>query len=159
MRKFIRALLAILLVAFIVLQFFQPEKTTAEITSDHLFKQQTISKNIQVSLNNACMDCHSDQTRYLWYHHISPVSWMVSKHIEEGKDELNFSDWGKLDIYDKIEMVEEICSEVERSKMPLESYTVMHPRAKLSDEQKAELCAWTEKMGMELLSTLKNQKP
>ena len=156
MRKLFRILLIVLLVAFVAIQFFQSEKNVEEISSNHILKKEKVPDNIKAIIQNACLDCHSNQTKYLWYHKIAPVSWMVNKHVVDGKDELNLSDWGEMDIYDKIGTLEEICQEVEREKMPIKSYIIMHKKAKLSDEQVAELCAWTENLSLELLSAIKD---
>lgn len=156
MKKLFKILLILVSVAFVTMQFFQPEKNLGEITTNHILKKEKIPENIKAVIQNACLDCHSNQTRYLWYHSISPVSWMVNRHVEEGKKEINFSDWGEIDLFGKIETLEEICQELERKKMPLKSYVVMHKEAKLSDEQVAELCEWTEKLGLELLGKVEN---
>ncbi|HSM49469.1 MAG TPA: heme-binding domain-containing protein, partial [Draconibacterium sp.] len=71
----------------------------------------------------------------------------------EGKDELNFSEWGKFDAYDKIVALEDIRQEVERKTMPLKGYVAMHKEAKLSEEQVAELLAWIDKKGEELVNS------
>ncbi|MCX7782465.1 MAG: heme-binding domain-containing protein, partial [Meiothermus sp.] len=42
----------------------------------------------------ACADCHSNQTRWPWYSHIAPVSWLVQRDVEEGRSKLNLSLWG-----------------------------------------------------------------
>ncbi len=153
MKRLIKIVLAILLMTFVIMQFFQPEKNISTDISNHIFEKEQIPGNIKSILKNACLDCHSNQTNYLWYHNISPVSWMVNKHVVDGKNELNLSDWGELDIFDKIAILGDICDEVERKKMPLKEYTLMHKEAKLSDKQIAELCAWTEKLGLELLAS------
>ena len=156
MRKLIKVVVIFLFVVFVILQFFQPEKNISTDISNHIFEKEQIPENIKTMIKNACLDCHSNQTKYLWYHNISPVSLMVNKHVVDGKNELNLSDWGENDIYDKIGILEDICKEVERNKMPLKEYTLMHKDAKLSDEQIAELCVWTEKLGLELLASNKN---
>lgn len=152
MKKILRLIGITLLFGFIVLQFFQPEKNKSDTTQNHIFKQEQVPEQMQALLKAACLDCHSNNTKYLWYHNIVPVAWMVEEHVIDGKDELNFSEWGKMDVYDKITKLEEICQEVERGQMPLKSYKLMHPKAKLSDEQIAELCAWTSKLSEEWLA-------
>ena len=152
MRRLVQFLIITLLLAFIVIQFFQPQKNNEGISSNHIFKQVEVPENIQNLLTTSCMDCHSNHTNYWWYNHIAPISWMVSDHISEGKSELNFSEWGTMDIFEKITILEEICQETERKSMPLKSYTAIHTKAKLSDEQIAELCNWTTKLAEELLA-------
>lgn len=151
MRRIVRWLGIILVLAFVVLQFFQPEKNKSKITSDHFFEQEKVPEQIKVMLSEACLDCHSNNTRYTWYHFV-PVAWMVNNHVIDGKDELNFSEWAKMDLYDKITILEEASQEIERGSMPLKSYKIIHPKAKLTEEQIAELCDWTTKLSEELLA-------
>lgn len=119
---------------------------------NHIFEQEKVPIQIQNLMTEACLDCHSNNTRYLWYHNISPVSFMIKKHVDEGKDELNFSNWAEMDVFEKITMLEEMCQETERKTMPLESYRLLHPKAKLSDAEIAAFCTWTTKLSEELLA-------
>jgi hypothetical protein len=151
MRKILRIFLLILIVGFIALQFFQPEKNQGQITDNDILRHHKVPENITVILKESCFDCHSNNTRYPFYDRISPVSWMVDDHIREGKHELNFSEWGALDIYDKITTLEEIAQETKRKTMPLKSYKLMHPKARLTDEQIAALEKWTTELSEELL--------
>ena len=154
MRIFFRAILILIAITIIVIQFFQPQKNEEGISSNHILKTEKVPEGIITILENACLDCHSNNTNYKWYHRPAPVSWMINKHIVDGKKELNFSEWGKSDIFEKITMLEEVCSETERNTMPLKSYTLIHRKAKLSAEQKIELCLWTESLSKELLNAV-----
>lgn len=145
MRRLLVILFVITLISFVVLQFFQPEKNKSTDTSNLIFKHEQVPADVEVILTNACLDCHSDNTKSVWYDRISPVSWMLSNHINDGKKELNFSEWGTFDDYDKIGALEDIRQEIERSTMPLKSYILMHPEAKLSEEQRKSLLAWIGK--------------
>jgi len=151
MRKIVRIFLLVILVAFIVAQFFRPEKNISEASEKYILTLHSVPEDVAGILKNSCFDCHSNNTTYHWYHNISPVSWMVADHIREGKKELNFSEWGDIDIFSQITRLEKICQESEHGKMPLKSYLLMHPKAKLSDEQIATLCDWTTKLSEELL--------
>ncbi len=153
MRLFIKIFAAILFIAFVVIQFFQPEKNIGEINENHIFRQEQLPENLQQILSNACLDCHSNNTNYPWYNHVAPVSWMLSKHVIQGKDELNFSEWSKLDTYDKIVALEDIRQEVEQKTMPLKGYVAMHKEARLSEEQVAALLDWIDKRGAELVNS------
>lgn len=152
MRKIIRIFFLVLLVAFIVAQFFRPEKNINEASENSILTLHTVPEDIAGILKNSCFDCHSNNTTYHWYHNISPASWMVADHIQEGKKELNFSEWGNMDVYSKITKLEEMCQESEHRKMPLKSYLLIHHKAKLSDKQIATLCDWTTKLSEELLA-------
>ena len=153
MRKIIKILVVLGIVTFVVIQFFQPEKNIGEITDNHIFKQEQLPENVKQTITNSCLDCHSNSTRYPGYDRIAPVSWMVKKHIDDGKKELNFSEWGKFDAYDKIGALEDIRQEVEQKTMPLKAYVMIHRDAKLSEEQVAALLAWIDKKGAELVNS------
>lgn len=154
MRLVVKILFVIGVILFIVIQFFQPEKNQSSDTQNHIFQKEQIPENVQIILKNACMDCHSNQTTYLWYHNIAPVSWMVNEHILDGKKELNFSEWGTLDAYDKFEAFEDIQKEVERKMMPIKSYKLMHKNARLSDQERESIVEWCKKRSDEITKEL-----
>lgn len=156
MWKIFRFAVILLFIGFVAIQFSRPQKNLDDNTSGHIFNVETVPENIQTILTNACVDCHSNNTNYLWYHNIAPVSWMVAKHVKDGKEELNFSEWNKLDVFSKITMLEEVCQESKRKTMPLKSYTYLHPKAKLSDEELELLCEWSAKLSEELLENASN---
>lgn len=80
----------------------------------------------------ACFDCHSNETRYPWYATIAPVSWLVNKDINEGRQKLNFSTGGELE-------GGEMSEQIQRGTMPMSVYMLMHPEANLTPEQKQQL--------------------
>ena len=153
MRRILIIFLVFALVAFIILQFFQPEKNNNTDTTNLIFKHEQIPADVEAIISNACLECHSNNTKSVWYDRISPVSWMINKHVVDGKKELNFSEWGTFDDYDKIGALEDIRQEVERATMPLKPYVLMHPEAKLSEDQKKSLLAWIDKKGGELVKS------
>ncbi len=153
MRLIFKILVSLAIISFIVIQFFQPEKNQSTDTENIIFKHEQLPENVQKIITTSCLDCHSNNTNYLWYHKIAPVSWMVRKHITEGKKELNFSEWGKLDKYKKITALEDIRQELEQKTMPIKPYLIMHPDAKLTDEDRAVMYAWIDKKGTELVKS------
>jgi hypothetical protein len=153
MRLVIKITAVIGLITFIVIQFFQPEKNINEDVKNHIFTQEQLPENVKEILKTSCLDCHSNNTNYLWYHNIAPVSWLVNKDVIEGKKELNFSEWGEMDDYDKIGAVEDIRQEIEQKTMPIKPYIMMHWEAKLTDEEVAVLTAWIDKKSEELLKS------
>ena len=40
---------------------------------------------------DACYACHSNETDWPWYSNVAPMSWLVQRDVEDGRDELNFS--------------------------------------------------------------------
>lgn len=153
MRLYLKITLIVSIIGFVAIQFFQPEKNLSTDTKNLIFNHEQIPENVQQILINSCFDCHSNNTNYLWYHKIAPVSWMINNHIVKGKKELNFSEWGELDNYDKIGAIEDIRQEVEQKTMPIKPYLIMHNEAKLTDAQSASLIAWIDKKGSELVKS------
>ena len=86
----------------------------------------------------ACYDCHSNETKWPLYSHVAPMSWLVQRDVENGRRELNFSNWDG-DADDAAESVAD-------GSMPPRNYTLLHPDARLSDEEKAALIRELEAM-------------
>ena len=82
----------------------------------------------------ACFDCHSNETEWLWYHRIAPVSWLVEHDVAEAREHLNFSEWDRPQ-----DDADEAAEEVEEGEMPLRRYVLVHPDADLSPAERAEL--------------------
>ena len=85
----------------------------------------------------ACGDCHSNDTRWPWYSHVAPVSWMLQQHVEEGRSKLNVSRWS-MAMLDPASNAER---QIRRGNMPLSSYLRGHPEARLTDAETADLIA------------------
>ena len=74
----------------------------------------------------ACYDCHSNETVWPWYTNIAPMSWLIQRDVDEGREVLNFSEW------DRGEMeAEEIFEVIREGEMPPRQYTLIHPEARL----------------------------
>jgi len=88
----------------------------------------------------ACYDCHSNETDWPIYSYVAPMSWLVRRDVDAGRDELNFSAW------DRDSDANDAAHEIEDGTMPPRRYTLLHPDARLSDEEEAELIAALETM-------------
>lgn len=82
----------------------------------------------------ACFDCHSNETRWPWYSHVAPVSWLLQWDVEEGRRKVNYSEWNR-----PYEEASESAQTVVEGEMPPWYYLPLHPPAKLSAEEKQEL--------------------
>lgn len=141
----LRKILLILLNAFIIIQFFRPEKNMVTVPSDKDIAAIYVTpENVQQILQRSCYDCHSNNTHYPWYAEVQPVAWYLDDHIREGKDELNFSVFGTYSIARQNKKMKECIKEIKEAKMPLSSYTLLHREAKLSDTDKQAIIDWCE---------------
>ncbi len=128
---------------FVGLQFMRPARTNPSVDPS-----QTIEARLQVPpqvasiLDRSCKDCHSNATRWPWYSNVAPFSWLLVDHVNEGREQLNLSEWRRLDNRRAGDKLEEICDEVKIGAMPIDSYTWIHRSAKLSAEDVKTLCDW-----------------
>jgi len=140
-----------LLAVFVIMQFFRIDKSNPPVdTTLDLVTAVHVPSEIKQILGTSCFDCHSNKTVYPWYSNIAPVSWWVKKHINEARDELNFSEWGSYSLRRKDHKLEELVEMVEEDEMPLPSYLIVHRDASLTTEQKAQLINWANSFREEL---------
>ena len=121
-------------------------RTNNDITeyeaSEDFIVQTNAPEDVKTILVTSCYDCHSNFTKAPWYGEIAPVSWYINDHVNEGKEELNFSAWGTYPLKRKKHKLEECWEEIEKGKMPLEEYLNFHNEAKLSEEDQNKLVTW-----------------
>ncbi len=154
MRRTYKTIILVIIIVFVAIQFFQPEKNTSTDASELIIVKEPMPENVKQIISNSCLNCHSNQTRYWWYDKISPASWFVYDHIKDAKHDLNFSEWGEMDVFDRIAALDKMGKEVNRKDMPLGSYTLMHKEAKLTEEQRKEFVDWTKNRSEELLKSI-----
>jgi mono/diheme cytochrome c family protein len=82
----------------------------------------------------ACFDCHSNETRWGWTSHVAPASWLVQRDVDLGRGELNFSEWQRSQ-----EAAGEAAESVREGEMPPLPYLLLHPSARLSPPERAQL--------------------
>ena len=130
----------ILLVAFILIQFFPIDKNNPAPTPQMDFL--TIKNTPETTANlirNGCYDCHSNETKYLWYSNVQPIAWFLQDHFEEGRKELNFSTFATYEPKRQAHKLAEAIEQIEKGEMPLDSYIIAHSEAKFSEAQKQEV--------------------
>ncbi|MEQ9440288.1 MAG: heme-binding domain-containing protein [Cyclobacteriaceae bacterium] len=134
-----------LIVVLIGIQFIRPERNLGESSgSQDITHAITVPENVLSIFQRSCYDCHSNHTEYPWYSHINPVGLWLNSHIEEGKDELNFSEFATYDVKRMDHKLEEVAEEIEEGNMPLPPYTLIHGNAKLSEEEINLITEWVK---------------
>ena len=133
-------------VVFVAIQFIHPSRNiNKQQPPSDISNSVFIPDSIKSILINACIDCHSNNTDYPWYSYVQPMGWLMAKHIEDGKKELNFSDFGSYSKRMQISLLGGIANSIKDDKMPLTSYTFLHNKAKLSTNEKKVLIKWAQK--------------
>ena len=135
----------LLLGLLIIIQFIQPDRNAGKMWPVRFEEAYHVPASVQAVLQTSCYDCHSNTTRYPWYSKIQPGGWWMAFHINEGKEELNFSEFDKYSNRRQQSKLKAIASSVKDGTMPLKSYTFLHGNAKLSKVEKLLLLNWASK--------------
>lgn len=136
-------MLAATLVIIVMIQFVRPTQNKDKRISDaDITRLYAVPDELGAILRNSCFDCHSSNTNYPWYANIQPMGWWLASHIREGKNELNFSDFGSYSQRKQSSKLEAIKNSITDETMPLPSYVFIHRKTKLSAEEKEKIKIW-----------------
>lgn len=153
-----RAAIAIAIL-FVVAQAIRPSMINPPIDESRTLQAKAqIQPEVYAIMERACNDCHSNKTTWPWYSQVTPVSWYLARHVDQGRRELNISDWAKYDNKRATRKLDEICEQVKTGEMPIKSYLLIHPSAKLSDADKQALCNWAEQERARLATSQANNQ-
>jgi hypothetical protein len=72
------------------------------------------------------------------------VSWLVTRDIKEGRENLDFSKWRDVSKKDKLKALDKIGEEVSEENMPMKIYTIMHAEARLTKAERDIVVKWAE---------------
>jgi len=138
--------LLFLAVVLVIIQFIQPARNTSgQVYPADISRIYPMGKKVQGILKTSCYDCHSNNTDYPWYAHIQPGGWWLASHIREGKEELNFNEFGNYTSRRQQSKLKAISNSIKDRTMPISSYTLIHRNAKLSRAQQELVLGWIEK--------------
>ncbi|HLV41954.1 MAG TPA: heme-binding domain-containing protein, partial [Brumimicrobium sp.] len=137
MKSYIKWIIYSLLIVLVGIQFIPTSINQQDITPyTDIRNVYTIPDNVLTVLEVSCYDCHSNNTNYPFYSRIQPMAMLMDKHVREGKEELNFSEFGDYSDRKKRNKLFSIQNQVKDGEMPLSSYTLMHNDAKLTANEK-----------------------
>jgi hypothetical protein len=145
-RARVKLVVVALLVFLVVIQVVQPRRTNpASVPSRALSAHTIVPDDVQASLMRACGDCHSNQTRWPWYSHVAPFSWVITDDVNEGRRHMNFEDWeSQQDPSHGDQRIGEICKEIRQNGMPPFSYRLAHREIRLKTNEIAPICSWSQ---------------
>lgn len=147
MKKKLKYIWITLLVLLVVIQFIQPSMNASPAYSGHRITDvYQVPKDVEPLLENACYDCHSNNSKPMWYMRVQPIGWWINNHISEGKEEINFDEFGTYSLRRQYRKFEEIIDQVKEKEMPLSSYTWIHDDADLSDAERVKITNWATDM-------------
>ncbi len=137
-------ILLVVVILIIAAQFIRPHLTNPPVDpTKTLGANAQVPPNVAVTLERACRDCHSNVTVLPWYDAVAPVSWLLASDVNEGRRNMNLSEWGTYPPQKRVQLLQKICKEVKGGDMPPWDYVIMHGNAKLTDADRQAICAWT----------------
>jgi cytochrome c551/c552 len=144
LRKLLKWTAIVLVVLLAGIQLKRPARTNPPVDQSQTIEAHTqMTPEAKAIFERSCNDCHSNKTVWPWYTNVAPISWWIAGHINEARQNMNLSEWAKLDRDHQDRKLRQICDEVTDGGMPLPSYLPMHSKAKLSEQDKKALCDWT----------------
>ena len=147
MKKRTKKIAVIGLIIFLLMQCYQPVRNIGY--EQHFLSNFTeiykVPKNIETTLRTSCYDCHSNNTNYPWYSYVQPIRFFMDGHINEGKKELNFTEFGNYSSRKQRSKLMAISKQIQSNEMPLSSYTLIHKNAVLHTNQKELVINWINK--------------
>jgi hypothetical protein len=149
MKKNLKRICCALVVGFALLQFTNPARTNTPVVSD-LMATNAPPAHVAAMLHAACYDCHSNETKWPWYSRIAPMSWLIADDVNEGRKNLNFSEWPSDNPVRAAKRLENMNDEISYGTMPPKKYTAIHADARLTDAQRKELTDWLDKEAAQL---------
>jgi hypothetical protein len=136
-RKNVKVSVLILVAVLAVAQAIRPAKTNPPARLD-----ASLDPAIKPLLQRACYSCHSNETVWPWYSSVAPISWLIASDVSEGRQNLNFSEWGTYPADIQGHKMIKIGEEVEEKAMPPWYYSFMHGDSRLSEEERAVIKNW-----------------
>lgn len=137
-------LLAVILV-LVTAQLIPLSRENPPVTlAQTIYSVHPMPATVHSILERSCNDCHSNETRWPWYSHVAPVSWLVVHDVQAGRRHINFSQWAAYPDKKKVDRLEQICDQVTNGDMPDGWYAFVHRNSRLTQDQREAVCEWAE---------------
>jgi len=128
---------AVALMSLGFVQLFPAQRTNPPSSAELVGPSPVVA-----TLSRACYDCHSNETRWPWYSHFAPLSWVIVNHVEKGRRELNFSEWNTYYPNAQRRKLRWMGRALSEEKMPPWYYRLAHRDARLSASDRILLQRW-----------------
>ena len=141
MRRRLKHAALALVILVVAAQFIRPSRVNPPI--DHA---RTIDAHLGTAnpatpvINRSCGDCHSNATEWRWYSKVAPLSWVMARAVTDGRQVINFSEWGSYSRSAQATLLDASCASATAGKMP-GPYTWFRPETALSPQDIETICA------------------
>lgn len=129
----------------VVFQFVRPTRNEGTAYgAEDITHVMPVPREVKEILETSCFDCHSNHTNYPWYTNIQPIGIWMQSHVNDGREELNFSEFASYSAKRKNKKLKEIGEEIKEHEMPLESYLWIHEESALNEARLKVLTDWIQ---------------
>lgn len=143
-KKILISILVALAAVLVFGQLIRPARTNPPVDPTRTFEARLAPPpDVAKLVATSCGDCHSHHTVWPWYSQVAPVMWLVVSDVNEGRRDLDFSDWARFPPDRARRKLGQVCREVREGDMPPWYYTVIHKGTRLSPAQRQTLCDFT----------------
>lgn len=95
-------------------------------------------------VQQACGNCHSEQTEWPLYSYLPVVSWMIERDVAEARRHMNFARWDRYSPDQRRDFFTRIGLKVRSRQMPPARYLALHPEARFSDADIRAISDWAK---------------
>jgi len=136
--KYVAVALVILLAAA---QFVRPERKNPVTDPDRTITAHIgTASGLVAILDRSCGTCHSNETVWPSYSQVAPLSWLMARAVAEGRQAVNFSEWGTYSPDQQQALLAASCDDVSTGRMP-GLWTWLDQSAQLSPQDIETICA------------------
>lgn len=101
-----------------------------------------VPDKVREILTNKCADCHSMRTQIPIYGRMAPVSWLLERDINLGRQAMNLDQWNHYSPEQRQAFAAKIVQETKSREMPLLQYRLIHWASRVTDEDVDTLASW-----------------
>ena len=132
----------ILVVVFAAAQLVRPGRANPATDPARTIQAHVAeTSQLPAVLDRACGECHSNDTVWPSYARVAPVSWVLARAVAEGRNAVNYSEWGAYSPSQQRTLLAASCDDASSGKMPGGAWTLLHPEARLSSQDIETICA------------------
>ena len=124
----------VFVVVFAAAQLVRPARANPATDSSRTIQAHVgTTTGLAAVLDRSCRDCHSNATVWPSYTQIAPLSWLMASAVTNGRNAVNFSEWGTYSPDVQRMLLSASCQDVSNGKMP-GLYTLVRPETRLSPQ-------------------------
>ena len=107
-----------------------------------IMKGSTVPAEVRSILASKCADCHSLETKSPFYGHLAPVSWLMERDINRGRQAMNLALWDSYSADQQQTFAAKIVQEISEHEMPLPQYRMIHWNSHVTGTEIRTLADW-----------------